>query len=56
MLFFLYVAARLAAFVLVFVCLGSAISRARSEESGKSLSLFMWAVAFLALSALLAVI
>ena len=56
MLSFLYVAARLAAFVLAFVCLGLAISRVRSEESGKSLPLFMWAVAFLALSALLAVI
>jgi hypothetical protein len=56
MLFFLYVAARLAAFVLVFVCFGLAISRARSEESGKSLPLFMWAIVFLALSALLAVI
>jgi hypothetical protein len=56
MLFFLYVAARLAAFAFVFVCLGLAISRAGSEESGKSLPLFMWAVVFLALSAFLAVI
>jgi len=56
MLFFLYVAARLAAFEFVFVCLGLAISRAGSEESGKSLPLFMWVVVFLGLSALLAVI
>jgi len=52
----LYVAARLAAFALVFLCLGLAISRAGSEESGKSLPLFMWAVVFLGLSVLLAVI
>ena len=56
MLLFLYIAVRLAAFVMIFVCLGLALRRARSHERGSSLPLFLWAVVFVALSAFLAVL
>jgi hypothetical protein len=56
MLLFLYIAARLVAFVMIFVCLGLALGRGRSHERVSSLPLFLWAVVFVALSAFLAVL
>ena len=56
MLLLLYIAVRLAAFVLIFVCLGLALRRARSYERVSSFPLFLWAVVFVALSAFLAVL
>ena len=56
MLVLLYIAARLAAFVAIFACLGLAIRRRRSEERASGLPLFMWAVVFVVVSALLAVL
>jgi hypothetical protein len=50
---FLYIALRLAAFVMIFVCLGLAIRR-RSAGRGSGLPLFLRAVVFVAVSALLA--
>jgi hypothetical protein len=56
MLLFLYIAVRLAAFVMIFVCLGLALRRARSYERVSSFPLFLWAVVFVPLSAFLAVL
>jgi hypothetical protein len=56
MLLFLYIAARLAAFVMIVVCLGLAIGRARSAERRSSIPFFLWAVVFLAVSAFLAIL
>jgi hypothetical protein len=56
MLLFLYIAVRLAAFVMIFVRLGLALRRARSYKRVSSLPLFLWAVVFVALSAFLAVL
>jgi hypothetical protein len=55
MLLFLYIAGRLAAFVMI-VCLGLAIGRARSAERRSSIPFFLWAVVFLAVSAFLAIL
>ena len=56
MLFALYLAARLVAFVMIFVCLGLAIRRARTSEQRGTLPALVWAFAFVVASGFLAII
>jgi hypothetical protein len=56
MFLFLYIALRLAAFVMIFVCLGLAVRRAGSDERASSVPLVLWTIVFVALSAVLAVL
>jgi hypothetical protein len=53
---FLYIAARLAAFALIFVFLGQGIGRARSGHRIGAVRCFLWAFLFLLLSGVLAII